>query len=248
MLSFFIGACVLHRDVVSLRWYWLIWIETEYDTLRMLFLHSVFVFWVFLFTEWEQSFPSLIIHFFIFSELALVNNSVFDEDIPPQMCSLIFVGFILISCIPAVPHSSSPPLLHWEGEWLCDIFFSSPLILLFSPHRFFILSLSFLFFPIPFTHFLHTLSFQTLSSPSTANGLVDINKKGRKNTEMNIREEEQCSQWWLNSTDTCSFVYPFICFLAYLWVCFHHDFEQWWRGRAISLSSSHFPLWEENEK
>ena len=81
-----------------------------YDTLQMLFLRSVFVFRVFLFTEGEQSFLSLTIHFFIFSEFTLIDNSVLQEDIHPQLCSVLFVGFILIFCIPAVPHSSSPSL------------------------------------------------------------------------------------------------------------------------------------------
>ena len=160
MFSFFIGVCVLYRNGVPLQRYWLIWIETVYDTLQMLFLHSVFVFRVFLFTEWEQRFPSLIIHFFMFSDLTLVNNSVLHEDIHPQMCSVLFVGFILIFCIPVVPHSSSPSLLHWEGKWWYDVI--SLLHLLYSslPIVFSLFLFRFSSFSFPsHTSFIHILSF-----------------------------------------------------------------------------------------
>ena len=89
--------------------------------------HSVFVFRIFLFTEWEQSFPSLIIHFFVFSELTLVNNSVLHEDIHPQICSVLFVGFILISCI-----------LHCSSSFLSFSPFSFfAFVIMFSSHLIF---------------------------------------------------------------------------------------------------------------
>ena len=69
--------------------------------------------------------------FFIFSELMLVNNSVLHEDIHTQMCSMLFVGFILILCIPLF--LILPLLLSFNGREnsisLPLVYFINPLIL-----------------------------------------------------------------------------------------------------------------------
>ena len=217
----------------------------------MLFLHSVFVFWVFLFTEWEQSFPSLIIRFFIFSELVLVSNSGLHEDIHTQMCSVLFVRFILISCIPAVPHPSSPSLLHQEWKWWCDII--SLLLLLYYSlivFSFFLFRFSSFSFP-SHTSFIHARSFQTLISPSTANGLVDTSKKERKiRKSTSVKRNSVHNDGWTVLTLIHSFIHFFIHLFPCLFIRLFSS--RFWavmkRKNHFSLILSHFPLWEENEK
>ena len=139
------------------------------------------------------------------------------------------------------------PLLSFtwmENGCMMSFLFSYFTILFPSFFSFFLFRFSSFSFP-SHASFIHTLSFQTLISPSTANGLVDMSKKERKIRKWtSVKRNSVHSDGWTVLILIHSFISSFICFLACLYVCFHHNFEQWWRGRATSLSSSLISLSE----